>query len=98
MNVVITVVILVVIGYFLINKGKLSFWKKVGKNPDAAYDYLVKHPDVWKIIYKGDDTTLDSREWTGPFRLYVPSIDKVIMIYGKIELYEKEQTRLLNDF
>jgi len=98
MNIVIVVVIIVVAGYFLINKGKLSFWKKVGKNPEGAYDYFVKHPDVWKVIYKGDDIILDSREWAGPFRLYVPSIDKMILIYGKNELYEKEQARILNDF
>ena len=75
----------------ILRNGNLPFWKKAAKNPDFVYEQFSQD-DAWVVDdgrRKIDKTGLD-----GPFLLYVPSIEKTIKFYGKVEKYEESQKRI----
>lgn len=90
--------------FFSLRAGKLTFWKLVGRHPNEAYQYFKNNPDVWKVIDSEDSKFIEDflrtnanykKEWVGPYRLYVPSLERVIQIFGKSDVYEKEQEKLI---
>ncbi|MFA5134992.1 MAG: hypothetical protein WC505_04380 [Patescibacteria group bacterium] len=72
-------------------QGGLGFWKKATKNPELVLKELM-NDDAWII----DDGTakVDEREYDGPFLLHVPSLGKMVKIYGKVGKYEDSQKRI----
>lgn len=91
-GIIITIVVIGVLYYVVIlRNGNLSFWKKAAKNPDFVYEQLSQD-DAWVI----DDGTsqIDKTGLDGPFLLYIPGIGKTIKFYGKIDQYEKSQSRI----
>lgn len=86
------VILLVIIFYFLMKKqGNLGFWKKAAKNPEFVYKELA-NDDAWIV----DDgvTEVDKKEYDGPFLLHVPSLGKIVKVYGKVGKYEDSQKRI----
>ena len=93
-------VIFIFVYWFLILKpGKINFWKIISKYPDIAYDFFQTNkyfkifnetlPDNYKSI-------VPKKYWTGPFRLWVPKINKMVYIFGKYPEFETEQEKFLD--
>ncbi|MCH7883051.1 hypothetical protein IIA95_01380 [Patescibacteria group bacterium] len=94
--------------FFTLRVGKYKFWKLVGRNPEEAYRYFKNHPEAWMVLDTNQIKDISKHlrnknpeykeKWVGPYRLYVPSIGGDIQIYGKKDLYEKEQDKLISLF
>lgn len=105
-TIAIVVVALVVLLWRILSKGNLKFWRAVARRPDESYEYFISHPEVWFVAdtpgvkdFLGEFRKLNpnwEREWTGPFRLYVPKIERFVHIFGKVNQYEEEQKRILD--
>lgn len=65
------------------------FWRAASKYPEAAYQWFTAE-SCWQIV-----NTRPSAEWCGPFKLYVPSIGKMIHVYGRVPDYEQSQHSFL---
>lgn len=65
------------------------FWRTASKYPEAAYQWFTAE-SCWQIA-----DTRPSAEWCGPFKLYVPSIGKMVCVYGRIPDYEQSQRSFL---
>lgn len=85
---------LVIIGlayYFVVVKnGNLSFWKKAHRYPDIVYKE-IQSDDAW-VVDSGQ--LLDKTDLEGPFRMYVPGLDKTVKFYGRVGAYEESQKRI----
>lgn len=91
---------------FFLRAGKHKFWKLIGHNPEEAYRYFKNNPDAWMVIDMKHIKNINSylrnkdpeykKKWVGPYKLYVPSIDVAVQIYGKRDVYEQEQDKLLS--
>lgn len=94
--------------YLKLRRGKYTFWKLVGHNPEEAYRYFKNHSDIWMVVdidqikdinkYLRDKHPEYQEKWIGPYRLYVPSLGNVVQVFGRRELYEQEQDKLIEKF
>lgn len=87
----ILIIIVFIAYYFFVKRGNISFWRKAKDNPNFVYKELIKD-DAWVI----DDgvVEIDKNEFVGPFRLYVPKINKTVKFYGKVGKFEESQKRI----
>ena len=99
-GIIIAIIVLVVIVIVSsIANGNLSFWKLAARKPELVFSIMLydDENDVWVIdgespdIWKG----LNKDDYSGPFRLHVPSLNKVYKIYGKADKIEQEQERIM---
>jgi hypothetical protein len=71
------------------------FWRAAATYPEAAYQWFTIE-DCWRVVSdSGADAGRPSAEWTGPFRLYVPSLGRTIRVYGRYPELEQSQSRFL---
>ncbi|MEX0877398.1 MAG: hypothetical protein WDZ40_00870 [Candidatus Spechtbacterales bacterium] len=93
MEIIIPIIILVVLYYYfvIVKRGNISFWKDAAKHPDFVYEQLSKD-DAW-VIYDGTSHP-NKKDFVGPFRLYVPSLQKSVKFYGKEGQYEESEERI----
>ena len=78
--------------------GNLPFWKVAAKNPDVVYMAMLQEQDNW-VIEDGDPDAWGDKnkaDFSGPYRLYVPSIDAFVKIYGRASEIEAAQQRILD--
>jgi hypothetical protein len=75
----------------MVKNGNLSFWKKANKKADLVYNELL-NDEAW-VIDNGS-IQIDKKNLTGPFFLYVPSLNKTIKFYGKAGKFEESQKRI----
>ena len=97
MEIIIGIIVVVILIYFIfIKHGNLNFWHKVQRNPDVAYKYFLEN-EYWRVedgINNRAQPSMDEGEWDGPFRFNVPSIGRVVKVYGKVGFYEHSQKEL----
>jgi hypothetical protein len=70
------------------------FWRVAATYPEAAYQWFTIE-DCWHVISDASAEGPPSGDWTGPFRLYVPSLGHRIRIYGRHPDFEQSQERFL---
>lgn len=82
-----------------IKKGNLSFWKVAAKHPDEVFHLMTKNESVWVIDVGGTDiwNGKNKADYSGPFRLFVPSINSFAKIYGKADLIESAQEKIVKE-
>ncbi len=101
MNAIVAVIILICVrgglGYFYGRLGNFSFWKLVTKIPDEAYHWSKSEP-TWFVSEEGDEEPPTRGEYTGPFRLAVPSLGRTIKIYCRNDQIEQSQNQFLEKF
>ena len=89
----------VVIFFIIISimSGKLSFWRLAAKKPDEVFRMIYDNHEVWVVDNGSPDTWkgINKEEYSGPFRLYVPALNQVVIIYGKADRIEQEQERIM---
>lgn len=89
--VLISLVVIGLVYYFVvIRNGNLSFWKKAHRYPDIVYKE-IQNDNAW-VIDNGQD--LDKKGLDGPFRMYVPDLDRIVKFYGRVGVYEESQKRI----
>lgn len=81
---------------FLIREGNLSFWKKAAKNPDFVYQKLLKD-SAWICDDGRLNISINKDNFVGPFLLYVPSINRTVKFYGKVNKYETSQKKIIKN-
>ena len=95
------VFILIVYFWFFKKQGNLDFWKTAQKYADHAYD-LFGSEDCWVIFSEkpedGYHKNLPEGEWDGPFYLRVPTLGKLITVFGKVPDYYESQKRFMGKF
>jgi len=84
--------------FVLVKSGNLKFWKVANSHPEDAYVFF-KHNDCF-VVFDSDPpggcrANLLSGEWDGPFRLQVPSKDRVVTIYGRVPEYQSAQDNFI---
>ncbi len=62
------------------------------KHPDQAYQFF-KDEECWFIDDVPND--IDSSQTTGPFKLFVPSIDSFVAVYALADEIERSQEKFL---
>ena len=68
-----TIIFILTVTYFLLFRlGNLNFWKLASRYPNEIYKLMREMNRVWLI----DPDYKVTSEWTGPFLLYVPSIQR----------------------
>jgi hypothetical protein len=72
----------------------VRFWRVVVTYPEAAYQWFTIE-DSWHVVSDASQGSPPSGDWTGPFRLYVPSLGRWIRIYGRHPDLEQSQERFL---
>lgn len=82
---------LLIVFFIFYLRGKPKFWKIAASYPTAAYNFFLKHDDIWYIIHPGEEGTKPTGgDWDGPFYFVVPEIGR-IKLYGKVGKYEDNQ-------
>ena len=80
--------------FVLVKGGNLKFWKFAKAHPEEAYSYFVGN-DAFVVFdskpLEGYKANLRSGEWDGPFKLHVPSINRLVTIYGRPPEYQTAQ-------
>jgi hypothetical protein len=95
------IVIIVVAGFLyyyfvLVKHGKLKFWKFAKNHPEDAYSFFIRDDSFVVFDSKppgGYRANLPSGEWDGPFRLHVPSKNRIIIIFGRVPEYLSAQEK-----
>jgi len=88
MRIVVSIIIILIVAYFLFfrnQKSGLKFWKKAQNNPEQAYKLLLES-EFWHVddgINNDSQPEINNKDWDGPFYLRVPHIG-MIKIYGKV--------------
>ncbi len=75
------------------------FWRFVRKKPEEFLNVFRAREHIWKVfdneLYKKIFDELEKNnkknEWIGPFMLNVPNTKKIVYVYGKNGLYQKDQ-------
>jgi hypothetical protein len=86
---------------FLKRRGNFDFWKLIAKFPDEAYDFFINEGS-WIVFVEKPGTNfqdaLPEGEWDGPFRLVVPSINRIVYIFGRVPDYHESQKEFKKRF
>jgi hypothetical protein len=85
------------IAFTMTGKGNLSFWKIANRYPEEAYNFFLNN-DTWHVIdnINNVDPPTKDENWDGPFRLFIPSINRTVKIYGKTDSYFESQEDFKN--
>lgn len=73
----------------------VRFWKLASKHPDIAYDFF-KSRDCWYVFEGGLPDNYREivpwRDWTGPFRFYVPKLGgRWVVVFAQAAKIEESQ-------
>ena len=71
------------------SSSSVRFWRAAAKYPEAAYQWFTAE-ECWHI-----GESRPSPDWSGPFRLYVPSLARMIRVYGHNPDFETSAERFL---
>lgn len=94
----------IMIMFFIIYKlfvkdGNIDFWKFISRDPETAYTFFCKN-DCFKVFedvpVEGFKARLPDGEWDGPFKIFLPSKNKTITIYGLVPRYKIEQEKFIS--
>ena len=84
--------------FVLIKSGNLKFWKVANVHPEEAYAFF-KRNDCFVVFDSeppsGYRANLPSGDWDGPFKLPVPSQNRVVTIYGRSPDYQTAQDNFM---
>ena len=79
--------------------GSPTFWKAVAAKPEAAMMLFKLDWNRWQVFQEepvgGYRSVTPQAEWVGPFRLYVPSLGKTVVIFGRANGLEEAQRVML---
>lgn len=86
--------------YFIwsIMNGNLSFWKIAAKYPDDVFQIMIEDELMW-VIETGEENVWENKnksDYSGPFRLFVPSLNTFVKIYGRADQIEIEQKKIMD--
>lgn len=94
---------IVVVGFLyyrfvLVKSGNLKFWKIVQANPEEAYDFFKRNACF--VVFESDPpggcrANLPPGKWDGPFKLPVPSQNRVVTIFGRSSELEAAQEKFI---
>lgn len=97
---------IVVVGFLyyrfvLVKSGNLKFWKVANGNPEEAYVFFKRNPCF--VVFESEPAggcraSLPSGEWVGPFKLAVPSQNRVVTIFGRFPEFEAAQETFLREY
>ena len=84
--------------FVLVKSGNLKFWKVAQAHPEEAYAFFKRNPCF--VVFDSEPpggyrASLPSGEWDGPFKLPVPSQNRVITIYGRSPEYQAAQENFI---
>ncbi|NGZ10449.1 MAG: hypothetical protein CV088_13850 [Nitrospira sp. LK70] len=84
--------------FVLVKSGNLKFWKVAQANPEKAYAFFKRNPCF--VVFESEPpggcrANLPPGEWVGPFKLPVPSRNRVVMIFGRLPEYEAAQEKFI---
>ena len=86
-------------GFSRWNRPACKFWRKVSKDPNGSF-LMLKSDPTWKIEEQKDGEAyiklLHHNEWSGPYLLYIPMLNKTVYIFGKYPGYLAYQKKYLN--
>lgn len=78
--------------------GNLKFWKLANAHPEEAYSFF-KNNSCFVVFDSeppgGYKANLPSGRWDGPFKLPVPSQNRVVTIYGRSPEYLAAQENFI---
>src|SRR4030042_936912 len=99
LNILIIIVIIIFLyWFFILRSGKLDFWKIASKYPDEAYDFF-RSKECWKVFEENlpDNyrSLVPKDDWSGPFRLWIPRLEKMIYIFGRYSDFEQAQNEFM---
>lgn len=79
--------------------GNPTFWKAVASKPEVAFLLFKLDWQRWQVFEEeppgGYRSVAPPAEWTGPFKLYLPSRDKTVVIFGRAKGLEETQQQML---
>lgn len=94
--------------YILYGKTSIKFWKLVKDSPEESFKYFSENKEIWSIVTTEFGKKLldanqklekdNKNKLIGPFKLFVPSLNKMVLIYGKDGFYQKDQDKLISLF
>ena len=97
------IVLIAIAGYLyyrfvIVKSGNLNFWKVVNRHPEKAYAFFQSNNSF--VVFNGEPSggyraNLPEDEWDGPFRLYVPSQGRFVIIYGQVPEYQIAQEHFI---
>ena len=94
LEIILLVTAIATVWWVLSRQGKLKFWQIAKKHPDAAYA-LFSTEDCW---YVGElPPNVNRSDVMGPFRLYVPSLNQTIKVYGRFPDFEESQELFIRE-
>ena len=81
----------------------VTFWKFARKKPEEFLNLFRARESIWKVfdselskkIFDTLEKSKNNNEWIGPFMLKIPKTKKIVYIYGKDGLYQKEQDEMI---
>jgi hypothetical protein len=84
--------------FVLVKGGNLKFWKIVNANPDKAYSFFMSKNCF--VVFDSEPpggyrANLPPGDWDGPFKLAVPSQNRVVTIFGRLPDYQAAQENFI---
>ncbi|MBI3611060.1 MAG: hypothetical protein HY204_10225 [Nitrospirae bacterium] len=80
--------------------GNIGFWQLAADQPDAAFEWMKGRSD-W-IVLRPDDPKVkqlkESAELVGPFKLAVPSIGGIVVIFAENKSIDESQKEFMESF
>ena len=86
--------------FVLVKSGNLKFWKVAHAYPEEAYAFFKRNDCFVVFDCKppgGYKTNLPPGNWDGPFKLQVPSQNRVVTIYGRSPEYQAAQENFIGN-
>lgn len=79
--------------------GNPTFWRMVAAKPEAALMLFKLDWNRWQVFEEepagGYRNVAPQAEWAGPFRLYIPSRGKTVVIFGRAVGLDEAQRVML---
>jgi hypothetical protein len=87
--------------FVLVKGGNLKFWKVAQVNPEEAYAFFKGNPCF--VVFESEPpegyrANLPYGKWHGPFKLPVPSQNRVVTIFGRSPEYLATQDNFLREY
>lgn len=83
-----------------VKRGNMRFWQLAADQPEAAFEWMQGRSD-W-IILRPDDPKVDqfkeSAELVGPFKLAVPSVGGMVVIFAESKSIDESQKEFIELF
>ena len=96
-SIVIFLVVIFIWRIIYVKRGNIRFWQLAANQPNVAFEWMENRSD-WIILHPDDpkvEQLEGNSELVGPFKLVVPRLDKLVVIFAEKISINKSQEEFI---